>query len=126
MERKIYLYSLWVVAAILYSVLSFTNYKSNISSAYASSINPQTSSQDTTRILISSRNSPASVDCCVNVNSSQAEELLKLPGVGPVLAERILKFRDENGPFKSIDELDKVKGIGPSKLERLRSRICFK
>jgi len=125
MGRRFYLCLLWVVAAVLYSVLSFTNYKCNISSAYASDDSLPANSQDTDHILITTKSSSLSVDSCINVNTSLTDDLLKLPGVGPVLAERILKFRDENGPFKSIDELDKVKGIGSSKLERLRGRICF-
>ena len=125
MERRVHLCLLWGATAVLYSVLSFTNFKSGIYNVYASCTVPQAYPQDTTRILITTRNSPVAVDNYINVNSSQAEELLKLPGVGPVLADRILKFRNENGPFKNIDELDKVKGIGPSKIERFRGRICF-
>ena len=46
-----------------------------------------------------------------------------LPGVGPVLAERIVAYRDENGPFESTEDLLDVPGIGESKLEAMRESI---
>ena len=46
-----------------------------------------------------------------------------LPGIGPALAARIIAWRDENGPFTSVDELDEVSGIGPSVLEQVRDLV---
>jgi competence protein ComEA len=51
--------------------------------------------------------------------------LVKLPKIGPVTAERIIRFRDDYGPFKSIDDLLKVKGIGPKTLEKLKPQITL-
>lgn len=48
----------------------------------------------------------------INLNHATAEELQELPGVGPVLAERIAAFREANGGFRSIEELQQVSGIG--------------
>jgi competence protein ComEA len=48
----------------------------------------------------------------INLNRATAEELQELPGVGPVLSERIIAFRDTNGGFRTIDELQQVSGIG--------------
>jgi competence protein ComEA len=48
----------------------------------------------------------------INLNSASAEELEQLPGVGPVLAERIIADREANGPFASIDDLSRVPGVG--------------
>jgi competence protein ComEA len=59
----------------------------------------------------------------VNLNAAGAEELDTLPGIGPVLAGRIVEFRARNGPFRSVDELRAVRGVGPRLLERLRGRI---
>ncbi|MGY1752413.1 helix-hairpin-helix domain-containing protein [Blastococcus sp. SYSU D01042] len=50
----------------------------------------------------------------VDLNSATAEELDALPGIGPVLAQRIVAHRDESGPFRSVDQLDDVPGIGPA------------
>jgi len=56
----------------------------------------------------------------INVNTADAAELEKLPGIGPALAERIIRYREENGPFISVDDLLNVSGIGEKKLEALR------
>ncbi len=48
----------------------------------------------------------------VNINQATKEELMRLPGIGEVLAERILETRDELGGFQSVEELKKIKGIG--------------
>lgn len=56
----------------------------------------------------------------VNINTADVNELDRLPGIGPALAERIVRYREENGPFTSVDDLLNVSGIGEKKLEALR------
>ncbi len=56
----------------------------------------------------------------VNINTADKEMLTQLPGIGPVTAEAILAYRKDNGNFKSIDELTKVKGIGEKTLVKLK------
>lgn len=58
----------------------------------------------------------------IDVNRASASELEQLPGVGPVLAARIVADREENGPFGSVDDLERVSGIGPSVLATLRDQ----
>ena len=48
----------------------------------------------------------------VNINTATVQDFEDLPGIGPVMAQRIVDYRDEHGPFKSVEELTKVKGIG--------------
>jgi competence protein ComEA len=62
---------------------------------------------------------------CVNVNTATVDQLDALPGVGPAIAQRIVDRRSAVGPFRSIADLDAVKGLGPSKLTRLQGHICF-
>ena len=59
----------------------------------------------------------------ININTAGKQDLLKLPKVGPVTAERIIRFRDDIGSFTTLEDLLKVKGIGPKTLENLRPLI---
>ena len=59
----------------------------------------------------------------VNINTATQDELDSLPGIGPSLAERIINYREENGNFKSTDELQNVKGIGDAKYADIKDRI---
>ena len=68
------------------------------------------------------RNSTA-INGILSINRASAKELEKLPGIGPVLASRIIDYRKSNGNFQSIDDLRKVQGIGASTLEKFRSKI---
>ena len=61
----------------------------------------------------------------ININTAEKQNLVKLPKIGTVTAERIIRFRDDYGPFKSIDDLLKVKGIGPKTLEKLKPQITL-
>jgi competence protein ComEA len=56
----------------------------------------------------------------VNINTASAEQLQLLPRVGPALAERIIEYREANGPFRTADEIVAVKGIGDSAFEKLK------
>jgi competence protein ComEA len=55
--------------------------------------------------------------------TATAEELDELPGVGPITAQKILDYRAEHGPFRSVDDLDAVPGIGPARIEQLRDLV---
>ena len=59
----------------------------------------------------------------LNINRANAAELELLPNIGPKLAQAIIAFREANGPFRSIVELDQVKGIGAKTLEKLAPMI---
>jgi len=59
----------------------------------------------------------------LDLNRASFKELLRLPGIGPRLALRILSYREEHGRFSSLEELLNVKGIGPALLERLREHL---
>ena len=59
----------------------------------------------------------------IDLNRADAAALESLPGIGPVLAERIVTWRDTNGPFPNVDVLGEVSGIGPALMERLRPLI---
>ena len=59
----------------------------------------------------------------INVNAAGAGDLDRLPGIGPAKAEAILAYREEHGPFQTVDGLLEVSGIGPVTLENLRPYV---
>ena len=61
----------------------------------------------------------------INVNTASQEELKKLIGIGDVIAQRIIEYRQTHGPFRSGDDLLGVKGIGTKKLENIKDSISF-
>ncbi len=60
----------------------------------------------------------------LNINTAQLSELEALPGIGSVLAERIVRFREENGAFISVEQLMDVEGIGEVKYQNVEALIC--
>jgi competence ComEA-like helix-hairpin-helix protein len=59
----------------------------------------------------------------VNVNTATAEEIASLPGIGPSYAKRIVEYREKNGPFKRVEDLLNVQGIGEKTLEKIRDKV---
>jgi competence protein ComEA len=59
----------------------------------------------------------------LSLATATAEELDELPGVGPVTAQKILDYRAQHGPFRSVEDLDAVPGIGPARIEQLRDLV---
>lgn len=63
----------------------------------------------------------------VNINTASAEEMAdKLNGIGPQLAGRIVDYRNQNGKFKTIDEIKNVSGIGEKRFEQIKDQICVR
>jgi competence protein ComEA len=61
----------------------------------------------------------------VNINTAGAEELTALPGIGPAYARRIVEYREKNGPFKKLEDLLNVRGIGEKTFARIRERVTL-
>ena len=59
----------------------------------------------------------------IDINTADADRLDALPGIGPVLAQRIVDWRTENGPFQTAEDLLQVEAIGPATLENLQNCI---
>jgi len=61
----------------------------------------------------------------INLNTATAAQLDSLPGIGPVYAGRIVEYRDSHGGFKSLEEIQNVKGIGPKTYEKFKDQITI-
>jgi competence protein ComEA len=72
-----------------------------------------------------SQSPPPSNSLTVNINSAEQAELEKLPGIGPALAARIIEYRQQNGGFQTIEDIQKVSGIGPATFTQLKDKICI-
>jgi comEA protein len=59
----------------------------------------------------------------VNINKASKEDLKNLKGIGDTRAQDIIDYRKKNGDFKSVDELEKVKGIGPGTMKQIRANV---
>jgi len=59
----------------------------------------------------------------VNINTATKEELTSIKGVGEKRAQDIIDYRTKNGPFKTVDDLEKVPGVGPGLMKRIRTQV---
>jgi len=59
----------------------------------------------------------------VNINTATKEQLDSLKGIGPTKAQAIVDYRAKNGPFKSVDDLEKVPGVGPATMKDIRGQL---
>lgn len=61
----------------------------------------------------------------VNINTAPKQDLMELPGIGETKAQAIIEYRNQNGPFTSIEEIQNVSGIGPATFEKLKDLITI-
>ena len=87
-------------------------------------VSPQMQTAPTTAATAAAETVPEeTVSFPVNINTADADTLTALPGIGQVLAERIVAYRRQNGPFRVIEEITKVEGIGEKKAEAILDLI---
>lgn len=110
-----------VLIILCLAVLSGLGFSAKAKKAGAASVSLETSSFEKTSLKavdgIIQRYS------VININTALADELEKLKGIGPALAERIIEYRRVHGPFSEKSELLRVKGIGPKIYERIKDNI---
>ena len=120
---------LWVLCAVLWLFVAVE--RSNAGTTPADTVVNDTSGTSVTGKPIVPkpdtvvREKAAGADQCINVNLATVDELDALPGVGPVIAQRIIEYRKNRGPFARLKDLQKVKGIGPATTKKIGSQACF-
>jgi len=67
--------------------------------------------------------SPKETYSKIDINKATPRQLEEFPGIGPVLAQRIVDYRQQNGPFKNLEDLRLVKGIGQKLLQKIKDRL---
>ncbi len=87
-------------------------------------INSEAADTSKIRIYVSPiQESPENKSQKININSASNTLLETLPQIGPSLAGRIIQYRSDNGPFKNVEELTRVRGIGTATLDKIRDLI---
>ena len=104
----------------------------NLAAADTSAVNlsePLTDGQHihipTKEIFLQTAAANSSSSDLVNINTDDADRLISLRGIGPALAQRIIDYREQNGPFKTIDELKNVRGIGDKRFADIKDNITI-
>lgn len=67
----------------------------------------------------------ASAESKIDVNTAATEQLTEIKGIGPVIAQLIVDYRQDNGRFTSKEQLQEIKGIGPKTLSKIEERITL-
>lgn len=110
----------FLLAAALFSLVG-----ASASAAEKVSLEPQPVIQSPAKVERQAAvESPSEGEATVSINDADAEELAsKLNGVGMKKAEAIVRYREQNGPFTQVEQLQEVPGIGPALLEKNRARL---
>lgn len=92
---------------------------------YQAGSEPAENNTETVELPTSEANSSSNntdVDL-ININTATLEELDSLPGIGPTIAQRIIDYRNKNGPFNTIEDIMNVSGIGPATFDEIKDLI---
>lgn len=83
-------------------------------------------SESGNNVVIESKNGEKGENKKVNINTANQSELEKLPGIGPAIASKIIEYRQQNGKFENIEDLQNVKGIGDAKFGNIKEYVVVK
>ena len=115
---------LLLLAAAFLAIMALTYFQtSKTADGTDYTITTQRQIQETTQEEIDTSSEESKETGPVNVNTAGLEELETLTGIGPALGQRIIDYREENGPFQSVEDLLNVKGIGEKTLEKFRDGV---
>lgn len=140
MNKRAFYLTIWGAAAVLWSALIGSRAVCDQSAAKITVdtvASPDSAVVDSTSAapksplaqgvdsLASETPRPSTSSSCIAVNTAGQTELESLPGIGPVIAARIIASRENDGAFERAEDLRRVKGIGPARLGKIRDLVCF-
>lgn len=102
---------------------NFNHSQVNISAVIAVTIPGETAAEAEPTDIFETTAATEPILFPLNINTATAEELTALPGIGPALAQRIVDYRENNGPYNNVAELSNVSGIGEKRLEAILDYI---
>ncbi|MEM9242960.1 MAG: ComEA family DNA-binding protein [Pseudomonadota bacterium] len=108
---------------LLYIITTITALLSTTTITFAATSVGDTSQHTPTSMTREHHPASTSANQQVNINTASAEQLQSVKGIGATRAADIVAYRQANGPFKSIDDLSNVKGIGPGLINRIKSEL---
>jgi comEA protein len=108
---------------IIYNFLAMPSYGTASGSAKLMMLSSSASQQAVSQSSASQQAVSQSSSTLINLNTATKEQLMTLPGIGDALAQNIIDYRQENGGFKSVDELENVKLIGQARFDKIKDLV---
>jgi len=126
MKRLALLGALWFAAAGVSAMASAADKAMEDKKAPPAATKPASDTKAATKDTAETKSAaaPKAGGLMVNINTASKDELKALKGIGDTRAQDIIDYRKKNGDFKSVDDLEKVKGIGPGAMKQIRANVA--
>ena len=122
LAERLIIFGAFVVFAGFVIVLSLSLMPKNLADEASSNLQYKTVSKQA-YVHSSNESTSNAQEVIVNINTDSAEKLMTLPGIGEKKAQAIIDYREQNGPFNSVDDLINVSGIGEATLNKIRPYV---